>query len=87
MRRNDGLLNLGHKSLVIHQAQSKIPEVNQVTRADDFQHVDAPDLAHNPGFHQTQNQPHSHSLAADMMGRSYPNQHNSPNFAAVPSTP
>jgi hypothetical protein len=87
LRRNDRLLNLGHKLLAIHKAQSKIPEVAQVPRRDDLQHVDAPDHSLNPGFHQTQNQPHPHSPAADMTGRSYPTQHNSPNFAAVPRQP
>jgi len=79
------LLNLGHKLLAIHKAQAKIPEVAQVTGTDDLQHVDAPDHSLNPGFHQMQNQPHPQSPAADMTGRSYPTQHNSPNFAAVPS--
>jgi hypothetical protein len=52
LRRNDGLLNLGHKLFAIHKAQAKIPEVAQVTRADDLQHVDAPHNSLNPGFHQ-----------------------------------
>jgi hypothetical protein len=70
LRRNDGLLNLGYKLLAIHQAQAKIPEVAQVTGTDDLQHVDAPDHSLNPGFHQTQNQPHPQSPAADMTGQS-----------------
>ena len=70
LRRNDGLLNLGHELLAIHKAQSKIAEVAQVTGTDDLQHVDAPDHSLNPGFHQTQNQPHLQSPAANMLDRS-----------------
>jgi hypothetical protein len=43
LSRNDGLLNLGQELLAIHKAQARIPEVAQVTGADDFQHVDALD--------------------------------------------
>jgi glycosyltransferase involved in cell wall biosynthesis len=85
LSRNDGLLNLGHELLAIHKAQSKTPEISQITGTDDLQHVDAPVHSLNPGFHQTQNPPHPHSPAADMTSRSYPAQHNSPNFAAVPA--
>jgi hypothetical protein len=85
LSRNDGLLNLGHELLAIHKDQSKTPEISQITSTDDLQHVDAPVHSLNPGFHQTQNPPHPHSPAADMTSRSYPAQHNSPNFAAVPT--
>jgi hypothetical protein len=70
LRRDQRLLDLGHKLLAIHQAQSKIPEVAQVTGTDDLQHVNAPDHALVPGFHQTQNQPHPQSPAANMPDRS-----------------
>jgi len=54
LRRNDCLLNLGYKLLAIHKAQSKIPEVAQVSGTDDLQHVDAPDHSLNPGFYPAQ---------------------------------
>jgi hypothetical protein len=84
LRRNDRLLNLGHELLAIHQAQAKIPEIAQVTGTDDLQHVDALDHSLNPGFHQTQNQPHPHSPAADMTGRSYPAAYISPTLRQSP---
>src|SRR5689334_13583159 len=65
LRRDQRLLDLAHKPLAIHQAQSKISEVAEVTRADNFQHVNAPDYPLDPGFHQTQNQPHPQSPAVN----------------------
>jgi hypothetical protein len=56
---DDFVLDQSHKPLALRQGQAQGRDVAQITGTVDHHHVDASARPIDPGFHQTQNPPHS----------------------------